>query len=608
MILEFWNSLFEAMKDFIQGKGGEWRERERIRLLDEPPSPEYGDIALNVPFRLSKEIKESPEEISKELEEFLTKKGFEIRRFGPYINVLIPKSTLISALKEVLENDVPLPDLGKGRKAIVEHTSINPIKPLHVGHARNAILGDVMARILRACNFNVEVHNLINDLGRQIAVFVWGYRKFGCKLEEAEKSGEKLDFWMGKLYAKFAQALKANPEWEDEVDEVMRRIEPSGDLSSLKDLLTEACLRSNLETCWRLKIYYDLLAWDRDIEQAGIFKEGIELLKKKGAIYLAKEGEKKGCWLLRASDYGLEDKVLIRSNGVPTYTAKDIAYQMWKFGLLSSDMMYVPFAEQPNGTKVWSTKHPGQKNGFGNADIVINVIGAEQEYPQKIVKLALKLAGFEKESKNYHHLSYAWVVLREGRFSGRKGNWVGYHADAVLDYLQEVAYEEVSKRNPGESEEWKNEVAEKIAVGALRFALLKPDLAKQIVFEWEKILEFEGDTGPYLQYSYARALRILEKVKDDVGNFELLNDELFLVKRCFWLPIVLERVVRDMKPNLLANYALELAKDFSKFYEQFPVIKAEEELKKARLGLVKFYLKVSKKLLELLGLEALERM
>lgn len=377
--------------------------------------------------------------------------------------------------------------------------------------------------------------------------------------------------------------------------------------------MAQRCVESNLETSDRLNIDYDLLVWESDISRSGMLDETLDRLKR--TSYLVEgEGEQEGALVLRLGDFGLEDKVIVRSDGTPVYTTRDLAYQLWKFGEVEADLLFDLHSERPSGVKTYTTTPEGEPDsGFGNADEVVNVIGVEQKYPQSVVFHGLEALGLQKEYENSHHLAYEHVRLPSKRFEGRRGTWIGYSMDDVLEETVSRAREEVRKRNPEADEEFIQEAAEAVAVGAIRYTLVSSSLEKEVVFKWDEALDFERNSGPAIQYSHARACSILRKAEaegvehpDDIFKEP---EEYMLIKKLAKFPDVIESVVEQLRPHILANYASELSLRFNKFYEVAPVIKAESgELKEARLRLVNCARIVLKDSLELLGIKATERM
>ncbi len=410
----------------------------------------------------------------------------------------------------------------------------------------------------------------------------------------------------------------------------MKKLEEgNNEIAEIGRKLAERVVRAQMATTRRMGVSYDLLSWESDIVRSGIFEEAYELIENNGNFFWVTEGKYKGAFVMDLRKLFPPDMknpflVLRRSDGTATYTGKDIAYHLWKFGKVSADMLYRPWDDE-----TWTTAPDGGEEmpgRFGRADIVVNVIGAEQRHPQMAVKYALQLLGFEDSAENFHHLSYEHVVRPEGKFSGRKGGtWVGFTVDEVLNEAVQRARELVEEKNPPSlTDEEKDEIAEAVGVGgAVRFNLLKYSPDKVITFRWEDVLNFEGESAPYIQYAHARCASILRKAAEQGGidtswdvlleraDFSRLTDrEKELIKLLAkFPPEVVESAGRDIKPpHLIPWYANELASLFNRFYMDHPVLKAGSGVVEERLLLVLAVKVVLRNALELLGVEAPERM
>ncbi len=601
---------------------------EKIEKI-EKPEEEFGDLAFPC-FPLAREFKKSPKEIAEEIVKkiVLPKDSLfsKVEAKSGYVNFFFnyPKITekvLTQILKE--KEKYGSSNIGRGKKVIVEFPSVNPGKPWHIGHARNAILGDSIRRILRFSGFNVEAQDYIDDLGLQVAQVLWGILNLK-DLPKKEGLLKKEDQWQGRVYVKVANLFKDKPEVEKEVREIMKKIEEgSPEIKEIHKKIVDDCLKAQYETAFRLKIYHDLKIHESDIVHSGLFEMGLEKIKENEKIVLEESGKNKGCLVAKLEELeefkGMKepDKILIRSDGTSTYTGKDLVFQMWKFGIIKDPMKYKIWIKQPNGEYIWTTAEDGKPNKkFANADMVINVIGSEQSYPQKVLYYILKLMGYEKEFENSVHLSYEHVTFKEEHapkhFSGRKGTWIGYSVDEVLNKAVSLALKEVKERNKDLSEKSMKEIAEKIGCGAIKYVMLSTDWEKQVVFSYKEALSFEGDTGPYLQYAHTRCLGILKKAEKWKENFEtekLEEGEKELVKKLLEFPEIVKKAGKDLKPHYICNYAYQLAGVFSEFYHTCPVLKAEtQEKRNFRLTLVKSTEIVLKNALNLLGIETPERM
>ena len=608
---EFRADVVEALKGALSGLGWE-PPRKLEETLEEPPDPKLGDLATTVCFDLAKALHKSPTWLAAELTKAIKPRGLVggVEAAGAYVNFFADVSKLAESTLAAIERaDVEYGhlDVGRGKKVVIEHTSVNPTKPLHIGHGRNAVIGDTMARILRTLGYGVEVQNYIDDMGRQVAETLLANQLI------KRKPRAKFDHTLGLIYVELHKRLEREPKLEGKVREILVQLErEKGRLATLARKLSERCVEANLETTDRLGVSYDLLVWESDIARSGMLREALGGLRKTPYV-VEGTGERAGTLILRLADFGIEDKVLVRSDGTAVYTMRDIAYQLWKFGETKTGLLFKLHSKRPNGTRTYTTSTLGRSKRFGRADKVINVIGAEQRFPQQVVFTSLKALGLEREYENSHHLAYEHVWLPSGRFSGRKGTWVGFSVDDVVEDAVARAYIEVEKHNPKASERFKRGVAEIVGVGAVRYALIQTSPEKRVVFKWEEALNFERNSGPAIQYSHARACSILRKARRKGGKYPSdvfkLPEEQRLVKLLAKLPEVLRVAGEGLQPSVPALYAAELALEFNKFYEVAPVIEAERpELRVARLSLVNCTRIALRNVLDVLGIVAPERM
>ncbi len=514
-------------------------------------------------------------------------------------------------------------------KLMIEHTSVNPNKPWHIGHMRNAIIGDTLGRMYRQLGHNVEIQNYIDDTGTQVAEALWQY------LREKEEPTKRFDIFLGEQYVEGQQLIEEIKSGEEEGKiKLEKEIHQLGE--ELEDgkhrTIIERCIKGQIEDAYRLGIYYDLLSWESDILRAGIFNEAMALMNASPYVSKHESGEKEGCIVLNISKYMEErprdevhdffenlkdpDKILIRSNGLPTYVAKDIGYMMWKHGLLS-DMKYRFFTKQPNDHDLWtSDMGKGEaKDTFGKASHVINVIGSEQIYSQQVVHLALKICGFPEAFASSHHMAYALVTLKDGRMSGRKG--LVESSYEILDTAQEKAKEILKENQPNYSEEKLISESEKISSSAVRYAMLSQSPSREIVFEWSKILRLDGDSAPYLMYSYVRSLKILEKMnisrEIDQTNFtaskvQQLEEKVLLIQLASFQNH-LKKGCESYDPTEITSYAIRLGTAFNKFYEKCSIIRAEsEEVQKNRLEIVKATIQVLENVFKTLGIKLVDEL
>jgi arginyl-tRNA synthetase len=606
------SAIEQRLQQAVQDQTGETIDIE----LETPDNLDHGDYMTTVALELGGQLEANPREIAEELIDTMALPDVveNVQIAGPgYINFTVDRTVLGQEIIAYVQ-DIDFTE--KDEKVVVEHTSPNPNKPLHMGTMRCAILGDTIARIADELGYAVEVQNLINDLGRQSATTVYAYRNFLDELSDEDRE-EKADFWIGLLYSEAAQHLKTDGGL-NAVDQIIRDIEDGdNETADLKDELVEKSVRGQLQTAWRSDVFYDALIFERDIVDSGLYEEGLEQIKGMDRVYEAKNREDEGCIVLDIEDF--EDelgelqkpyKILIRSDGTATYVAKDIVLTLWKFGLLDTSMQFAPFEEQQNSQTLWSSGGD-QEKAFGNADQIINVIGAEQKYPQKIIQYSLKALGLDEAFNNFDHTHFKFVYLPgKVAYSGREGNWVGKHGDAVMDRAHELALDEVQERQDELDAETQDEIAEHVAIAAVRYFLLKFTREKDINFSFETALDWEGDSGPYLLYSTARAYGILEKT-DGTGTFTSFENDIEykLLRELESYTSVVEEAFGQKEPAKLAHYLKHLAETFNTFYHKSPVMDAEtDELQESRIALVAAFAAVMEHGLELLGIEPLEEM
>ena len=604
-----------------------------IDSIEVPPESSMGDLASTLAFPLAKELKKNPVAIAADilakLQQLIEKEPLvnKVEAKGPYINIFFERAVFtnitITSVNRTKDNYGQSSQF-KGKRALIESPAVNPSKPWHIGHARNAILGDTLANILETVGYEVVRLDYINDLGLQIAQLVW-------KLKQVldDPGNKKYDHFLGHLYVDVQEAFDSSEKVQKEVREVSRRLEDlqSGDAKFSGEMVRK-CVEAQYQTGYRLGIFHDLQVWESAIAHSGVLSLARDMILKCDNISIPEEGDKAGCIIANLSvidefkDMKDPYKILFRSDGTRTYTGADVALQLWKFGVVEDPFHYAVFAKQPNGEDVKRTTLEGEEGNIGKFDVVLNVIASRQAHPQKMVYTVLDLMGYSKESENSHHIAYEFVGLEGEDFSGRHGTWIGYSTDDVIDKATELAMVEVDKRNPDESDEFKETVANQVAVGALRYFMLNASPDRKITFRWEQALDFNGDAAPYLQYSLARANRILERTEqDEKGKAELSNitsdPEFELVKAIAKFPEEILGVALAMKKevwgtsfisNRITAYGYGLATLFSKFYDSCPVLKAEPGVRNARLELVKAYKVTMANCLQLLGIPVIDRM
>jgi arginyl-tRNA synthetase len=601
--------------------------------MEIPPDSALGDLASTICFAVAKKMKKSPISIAAEILPKLHKEAerepliASVESKGPYINLFLDRGeTAKMSLRIVSElgHDFGKSDEFKGRRALIEFPAVNPSKPWHIGHARNAILGDTLCNILEYVGYDVVRLDYVNDLGLQIAQLVW-------KLKQAPPppKNQKYDHYLGHLYVDVQKAFETDEEVQDEIRAVSRNLEDleSSDAHLSADMVSK-CVQAQCETAYRLGIFHQLQVWESTIAHSGLLDLAREMMLKTKNVFKAEGGEKAGCIVADLSameefkDLTDPQKILFRSDGTRTYAGADVALQLWKFGVVKDPFLYSVFEQQPNGLPVYRTDLKGEKSSFGKFNVVMNVIASRQAHPQKLVYSILDLMGYNEESENSHHIAYEFVGLEEESISGRKGTWIGYSTDDVLDKAVELALKEVETRNPDEGQEFKSRVAHEVAVGAIRYFMLNASPDRKITFTWSAALDFNGDAAPYLQYSYARAKRILERAGHDVelqANAGLLTEdaEFELVKAISRFPEEVLEVAKGMKKNVwgtsfssnrVTAYGYNLANLFSRFYDTCPVLKADDNLRMARLALVETFSVTMASCLRLLGIPVVERM
>ncbi len=605
--------------------------------VSEPPRIEFGDLTCNIAFQLAKHAKKSPaklaSEIAKAVMSRLHEAGGHVQSAEPhpagYVNfranhAKLSRETLELALGDPARYGYPTSD--PGTHVVIEHTSVNPNKALHVGHMRNIVIGDALFRLMKATNHRVTVLNYVDDSGLQVADIVIGFKFAGFPLEPP--AGKKFDQYCGDdVYVKINEMYAKDPALAEKRKLVLREIEEGkSDIARFAAEVTVRVLREQLRTCWRTRVRYDLLNFESHIVASKLWSESFDLLKHHGIAKFETEGKNNGCWVIEAKDE--EDKVIVRSDGTATYVAKDIPYAAWKLGLVHDPFSYNEFTEQWDGTKLYATALDGKslERRFNGGQRVITIIDSRQSRLQRIISQVLVQIGGEGEPREYHHLGYEAVTISSEtaktlgidigdrqfmHMSGRKGIYV--NSDYVLDTLHSKAYEEVKVRNPDFGEDKLHKIAEDIAISALRYNMIRQDLDKIITFDIKESLSLEGDTGPYLQYAFARSQRILEKSGREVegGNLEALSHEaeIALIKEISKLDLVVEDAAKSLSPKTLARYAYSLATTFNLFYEKVPVLKEQDhDILMARLALVKVFGITLKNALDVLGIAVPDRM
>ncbi len=572
-------------------------ERGDIRF-EYPPQLSLGDLSLMTPFILAKKRKQNPAQLALQIKEKLEGLPYVERMEvkGAFLNLFLDKEGFFKHVYAERNRIKVSPRQGK---SLVEHTNINPNKAAHVGHLRNACIGDSYSRLLARTGEKVEVQNYIDDTGVQVADVVFGLL-FLRKLPPKQWEGiDKFDHYCWDLYAEVERYFEENPAEQEKRKQILKEIEEGkGEIAEAASILAHRILNCHLATMERIGVEYDLLTWESHIIKKGFWGKAFEMLKKQGAIRFASEGQNAGCWIMDVEEGGqLREKVIVRSNGTVTYVGKDIAYQLWKFGLLGEDFLYKLYKTYPSGRKLYtSSVDSGEPMDFARAARVYNVIDLRQSYLQKVVREGLRRLGFEEQSRNSVHLGYEMVALssetaRKMGFeveeekeavsiSGRKG--IGIKADDLLDALQQAAYREVEVRNPELSPARKERIASQIATGALRYYMLKFTNNTLVVFDIDDALSFEGETGPYIQYSMVRINSIKRKLKEagrvpeGEARWKHRDDYWELLHLASRLDDILEKTRDNAELSLLAKYAFSLAQKFNLFYQKYPILHEEK--------------------------------
>jgi len=626
---------FQSILDEVRNNLNKILSEMSISGIDfsvEPAKPGFGDVSSNISFLLAKQLKKSPRDIAQLFSENYDKSQHTLvlkseAHPSGYLNFFANWEKLNQLILSESDLDTfGFVELGKQSTIVVEHTSVNPNKALHIGHIRNIIIGDTISRILRKADYKVNVLNYVDDSGLQVADILVGFTHFGFNQEPPD--GKKFDHYCGDdVYVKTTQKYEEDSSLEEIRKNVLKDLEDeTSETAKLADVVTRKVLSNQLETCWNLSVTYDCLNFESQIIRSGLWAKIFEKLKEMKLVEFENDGKNAKCWVIRG-DGKEEDKVVVRSNGTATYIAKDIPYAAWKLGLLDDPFFYEKYPKpQPNSQDLWQTTLNSDVNFKENftGSKVITVIDSRQARLQKIIT---QLMGkFKSIPDAYVHLGYESVTLssdtaktlgletdgKQAQMSGRKGLYVS--ADSVYDLLKERTIQETSKRHPEINSDEIQNIAHSISVGTLRYEMIKQDLDKIITFDLTKSLSLEGDTAPYIQYTFARASRILEKSEKipsiDV-DFSLLSSkpEINLVKTIGLFGIAVRDAANNLSPKVIARYSHDLAVSFNSFYEHTKVLGiGDEKLENARLCLVNSFKVTLEKSLDLLGIVAPNKM
>ena len=659
----------KALRDFIRRR----YDADVQVPIERPPRIAMGEVASPVCFELAKRLKRAPRHIAQEIANQIGKiDGVERLEVagGGYLNAFLDRAGFFAAtLSGVTKGPAEAP--ADAPKNIVEHTNINPNKAAHIGHLRNAALGDSFVRLLRHAGRRVEVQNYIDNTGVQVADVALGFlhlEKKSAAEVRALAAQPRFDYFCWDLYARVTQSFETEPARLALRGDTLKAIEEGhGAVAELAEIISTTIVRCHLRTMERLGIEYDLLPRESEILHLKFWDAAFQQLKERGAIRLATSGKNAGCWVMQMSDAeggtqneGDEDadsKIIVRSNGTVTYVGKDIAYQLWKFGLLGRDFHYSRFHTHPSGHTVWVTRaDDGEADAppFGHAAQVYNVIDSRQAYLQNVVVAGLRALGFDSQADRSIHFSYEIVALTPRcakemgyelspedaqrsfvEVSGRRG--LGVKADDLLDRLEAAARAEVDSRHPQTPEIERAAIAHIIAIGALRYFLLKYTRNTVIAFDFKDALSFEGETGPYCQYAIVRARNIWRKLAEqnrqlvekadssgsDSAFFDSCSpeslkaflaapegDELWeMLLLAGSLGAQVEAALAAQEPAFVAKYAFQLAQAFNNFYHKHHILSEEDPARKAfLLTLTKLVERQLVLALDLLGIEGPEKM
>jgi arginyl-tRNA synthetase len=637
--LELQKQLAGHLRSVLQSKYSIEIENAPVEI---PPELKFGELATPIALQLARTLRKAPKVIAQEIVEALLLlrdsgallgfAGFEVAGAG-YINARLDRGTVVGS---IAKNEDASPS--SSDHVLVEHTSINPNKAAHIGHLRNAILGDTFVRLLRAAGNQVDVQNYIDNTGVQVADVVVGFQHLEGKslaevralLDELKLRGERVDYYCWDLYARTSQwyeqgSAEENAERKKLRYATLHALEEGGnETAEVAELISTAVLLRHLETMLRLHIEYDFLPRESEILHLKFWDVAFEQLKQTGVLYFETEGKNKGCWVMRRPGAEIAEgeldedaKVIVRSNGTVTYVGKDIAYHLWKFGLLGRDFGYKKFFTYPDH-ECWISTERGEAEHphFGGATAIYNVIDSRQSDPQANVIQALRGMGHTAQADHYTHFSYEMVALTPRcavdlgyavsdedlskpyiEVSGRKG--FGVKADDLIDKLIAATSEEVEKRQTSRDEAERQRIAEQIAIGALRYFMLKFTRNSVIAFDFKDALSFEGETGPYAQYAAVRIRNIfrkggttpeaeLAKLAEiaELGKYlegEENEDIWALWLRAGRRSLVLDQAIGVSEPAYLAKHAFQLAQEFNNFYHKHHILTEEDPAKKTFL-------------------------
>ena len=598
------------------------------KSVKDTPREDLGDIAIES-FILSKKLWKDPKETSEYIKEKLGGTWFikKMDVYGPYLNISYDYDRISATVLSSINDSYGKINVGNEEKIFLEHTSVNPNKALHIGHAKNACIGDSLGRLLRFVNYKTIVANYVDDTGAQVADDIVGIKFLNMP---EQKDGVKLDIYLGnEVYVNTTKAYENDPSLLEKRRLVLKSIEEgNNEIAKFAMQLVSKVLSSQMETFDRLKIYYDLFNHESHILSYKFWETAFKQLKDRNLIRYSEEGDKAGCWVFPMEDARkrIYEKILVRSDGTVVYAGKDIAYAMWKHGLLNADFRYKKLQTQANGQTLWESTdenidiaHPK----FNDIKTSITLVDKRQSDEQEVVKQAVdKMAG--DKQVNYIHYAYEIVSLSQNtakrmnvqmeedertfNMSGRKG--IVVNVDTFLDMLYTKVYEETKNKNPDMNDEECKKVAESIAVSTFRYELVKTDPSRITVFDVDDALKLEARNAIYIIYTYARASSILNKAQlreNNINATDLEAKEKRIIRMLTKFPTAVFDSVNNLYLTTLSTYISSLCFEFNSFYESLSVLNADERKRDFRISLVKAVKEVLKNGMDLLGLIPLER-
>ena len=621
-------------------------------VVEVPPQRRLGDLASPCALHLARELRQAPRAIAERLVDCLELPGGFKRvtvEGAGYVNFHFDRSRFAAAMIDAVPVDRSTA-VDPQAKVIVEHTNINPNKAAHIGHLRNAVLGDVLARALRGLGHTTEVQNYIDDTGVQVADVVVGFLDLrDCSVADIEALPEPFDYICWDLYSEVGRWYEGAPKRLELRRRTLHALEAGeGRRAEAGRLIARRIVARHLATMARIGVDYDLLTHESEILRLDFFVAAFEQLKATGAVRFEESGKNAGCWVMPLADseefQGLEDpdKVIVRSDGTVTYVGKDIAYQLWKFGLLGRDFEYARFGGGPLRETAPAEADAGDGDGepgpdFGRGARVINVIDARQAYLQRIVRAGLEALGHEDEARESIHFAYEMVALsaktaeRLGfagdsqlEMSGRKG--IGVKADDLLDQLEAKSRDEIVERRAADGSAEAGEdtdlLARQIAVAALRFFMARATTTRVIAFDIDDATSFEGESGPYLQYSIVRARNIRRRLREEGLAQEVPGSRVATLPANVWsddlwdlvlfasqCQEVVERAAATLELSLIARHAVDLAQKFHAIYHRHPILHEQDaDLRDARLAVTQVFERSLEDLASILGVPLPERM